>query len=135
MKITMAITLCTIHFCPKELCRNFCSCGLDIEPTAHFLLHCPEFVNKICTLLSTMGNITYKLLGNTESVLTQTLLFGNASFNINDDTQILITTINFLLLTKIFDEPIFKQSLIILCVGYGNYFSLFCLDHNDYLEY
>ena len=51
------------------------------------------------TLLSTIGNINYKLLENTDSNLTQTLLFGNTSFD--------NATINFILLTKRFDEPFF----------------------------
>ena len=83
------------------------SCGLDIEPTGHFLLHCPQFVNERRTLLSTIGNINYKLLENTDSNLTQKLLFGNTSFDITGNTKILNATINLILLTKRFDEPFF----------------------------
>ena len=88
-----------------------CSCWLDIESSEQFLLHCHQFVNERCTLLSTISNINYKLLKNTDySVLTQTLPFGNASFDIIHNTKILNATINFILLTKRFDETLFKQS-------------------------
>ena len=30
----------------------FCSCGLDIESTVHFLLHCPMYITERHTLLS-----------------------------------------------------------------------------------
>ena len=64
-------------------------------------------MNERRTLLSTIGNINYKLLENTDSNLTQTLLFGNTSFDITDNTNILNATINFVLLTKRFDKPLF----------------------------
>ena len=86
------------------------SCGPDIESTEHFLLHCPQFVNKRCTLLSTIGNINYKLIENTNSNLTQKLLFGNTSFDITGNTNILSATINFIFLTKRFDNYFYKQS-------------------------
>ena len=84
-----------------------CCCDLDIESAEHFLLHCPQFNNERCALLSTIGGINYQLLVNAESVLTQMLLFGNTLFNITDNTKILNDTINFILLTKGFDEPLF----------------------------
>ena len=46
----------------QDSINPLCSCGLDIESTEHFLLHSPQIVNKRCTLLSTVGNIKYKLL-------------------------------------------------------------------------
>ena len=74
-----------------------CWYGFVIESTEHFLIHCPHFVNERCTLLSTICSINYKLLGNTNSVLVQTLLFGNKSFNITDNTKILNAVINLIL--------------------------------------
>ena len=37
-------------------------CGLDIESSEHFLLHCPQFFNERSFLLSAIGNINYKLV-------------------------------------------------------------------------
>ena len=91
----------------QDTINLLCSCGIDIESTEHFLLHCPKFVNERRILLSTIGNINYKLLENTDSNLTQTLLFGNTLFDITDNTNILNAIINFILLTIRFDEPLF----------------------------
>ena len=63
-------------------CLNpICSCGLDIESTLHFLLHCPSFNNERSTLLSTLNKIDCKLLELTKSSLSQTLLYGNTLFD------------------------------------------------------
>ena len=67
----------------------------------------PQFVNERSTLLSAICNINYKLLENTESALTLTLIFGNTSININDKTMILNATINFIALIKRSVEPLF----------------------------
>ena len=91
----------------QDTINPLCSCGIDIESTEHLLPHCPQFFNERRILLSTIGNMNYKLLENTDSNLTQTLLFGNTSFDITDNTKILNATINFILLTKRFDEPLF----------------------------
>ena len=91
----------------QDTINLLCSCGIDIESTEHFLLHCPKFVNERRILLSTIGNINYKLLENTDSNLTQTLLFGNTLFDITDNNKILNAIINFILLTMRFHEPLF----------------------------
>ena len=38
----------------QDSLNPFCSCGLDIESTAHFLLHCPMYITERHTLLSTI---------------------------------------------------------------------------------
>ena len=35
----------------EDSLKQFCSCGLDIESIAHFLLHCPTYITERCTLL------------------------------------------------------------------------------------
>ena len=82
------------------------SCGNDVESREHFLLHCPEFVNERCTLLSTLGNFNCSLLQNTNKVLTQNLLFGITSLRPSDNYKILSATILFILSTKRFDEQL-----------------------------
>ena len=42
-------------------CINpLCSCGMDIESTSHFFLHCPLFDDKRITLLSTLNKTDCK---------------------------------------------------------------------------
>ena len=90
-----------------KLLNPLCSCGLSIESTSHFLLHCPIFHDKRHTLLSTLNNIDSKILESNDSYLTQTLLFGSTSFNSETNTLDLNATIDYILSTEIFEEPIF----------------------------
>ena len=41
----------------QDTINLLCCCGLDIESTEHFLLHCPQFFDERCTLPSTIVNI------------------------------------------------------------------------------
>ena len=85
-------------------CLNpICSCGLDIESTSHFHLHCPTFNDERYTLLSTLNNIHRKLLELTKSSLPQTLLLGNTLFDQGKNTRTLNATIEYIL---------FEESLI-----------------------
>ena len=58
------------------------------------------------TLLNSLVNIDYTLFHNTEFLLTQILLFGNTTFNATVNTKITNLTIDFILSTKRFDEPV-----------------------------
>ena len=91
-------------------CLNpLCSCGSRIESTSHFLLHCPIFRDKRHTFLSTLNIIDSKLLESNDSYLTQTqtLLSGSTSFDSETDTLVLNATIDHILSTEIFEEPLF----------------------------
>ena len=62
---------------------------------SHFLLHCPVYNNERSSFLSTIRNNDCKLLENTDSSLTQTLLYGNSpSLDINTNSPTLNATIN-----------------------------------------
>ena len=52
-----------------------------MESISHYLLHCPTFSDERYTLLSTLNNTDCKLLELTKSSLSQTLLYGNTSFD------------------------------------------------------
>ena len=77
------------------------------------------------------------MLENTDSVLMQTLLFAYTSLDITENIRILNATTNFIILTKRFDERLFKTKSVslFLCVSYRNYFYLIWLDRNIFLEY
>ena len=91
----------------QNIINPSCSCCLHIESTGRFLPQCSQLVNERNTLLRAIPNIKYKLLESTDSFFTKLLLFGNKSFNITDNTKILNATINFILLTIRFNEPLF----------------------------
>ena len=104
------IRLITRHKHNFQDCLNpICSCGLDIESTSHFLLHCPTFNDERYTLLSTLNNIDPTLLELTKSSLSQTLLYGNTLFDKEKNTRILNATIEYILSTERFEEPLFSK--------------------------
>ena len=84
-------------------------CGTETESTLHFLLHCPIYNNDWSSILSTIRNIDCKLLEITDSSLTQTLLYGNPSFDIITNSLILNATIDFILPSKGFEEALFQR--------------------------
>ena len=63
-------------------------------------------VEQSLTLLNSLVNIDYTLLDNTDFLLTQILLFGNTTFNARENTKIINLTIDFILSTKRFDDPV-----------------------------
>ena len=71
------------------------------------------------SLLNTIRNIDCKLLEITNSSLTQTLLYGNPSFDIITNSLILNATIDFILSTKTFEEALFYRN------NQGLFFHLF----------
>ena len=81
---------------------------MDIESTAHFLLRCTTYITERRTLLSTIENIDNNLLDLCEPVLIRTLLFGSNSFDTDANTNVLNATIEYILSTKRFDEPLFQ---------------------------
>ena len=82
-----------------------CNCGYEVESTFHFFLHFSLFTNERSTLFSTLLNLDSKLLGNTDFLLTNILLFGKEALNTNENTAMLNATMEFILSTKRFDEP------------------------------
>ena len=60
------------------------------------------------TLLSTIENIENNLLDLSEPVLIKTLLFGSNSFDTNANTNALNATIEYVLATRRFEEPLFQ---------------------------
>ena len=92
----------------QDSLNPFCSCGLDIESTGHYLLHCPKYITERRTLLSTIENIDNNLLDVCEPVLIKTLLFGSNLFDSNANTNVLNATIEYVLSTKRFEEPLFQ---------------------------
>ena len=81
--------------------------GYEVESTVHFFLDCPLFTNERSTLFSTLRNLDSKRFDNTDSLLTNILLFGKESLNTDQNTAILNATMEFILSTKRFDEPLF----------------------------
>ena len=84
-----------------------CNCRTDVESSTYFLFQCPSYINNWCTLMSKVNRINPHISQTSLQLLTDTLLFGNASYSDKTNTHILNTTIDHTLSTKRFDEPHF----------------------------
>ena len=86
-----------------------CSCGMDIESTSHFFLHCPIFDDKRITLLSTLNKIDCKLIETNESSVIETLLFGNSLFDLKKTPLFLMHPLITFYLLKDLKKPYFNK--------------------------
>ena len=88
----------------QDSLNPLCKCRFEVESTSHFVLHCPIYSNDRSSLLSTFKNIDSKLLENTDSSLTQMLLYGNPSLDIITNSLILNATVD------LYFVPFFKRN-------------------------
>ena len=58
-----------------------CSWFNDIEMSAHYLLHCPNFSNERAQILNIIGIIDRNILKRSDSQVTETLLYGDSNSN------------------------------------------------------
>ena len=91
----------------QDTLNPLCNCGQDIESITYFFLQCPFFITERRTLLSTICSLDSKLLDSNDYDLTQTLLFGNTSQTSRNNLKIINASIDYILSSKRFDEPLF----------------------------
>ena len=91
----------------QDTINPLCNCGQDIESSTNFFLYYPFFINERRTLLSIICSLDSKLLDYTDYDLTQSLLFGNTSQICSNNFKIINTSIDYILSSKRFDEPLF----------------------------
>ena len=73
-----------------------CSCGLDVEATSHYLLHCPNFTNERSILLNIVSTINESTVTCDASIV-KLLLNGDESLDLETNTLILNATVDFIL--------------------------------------
>ena len=102
----------------QDSLNPICSFGNDIETSAHFLLHCPNFSNERSNFLNILGSIDRNILTRSNSQVTKTLLYGDSNSNNITNTLILNATTDFLIATKRFDAPLLyiEYGLIVLLI-------------------
>ena len=76
------------------------------------------------TLLSTIENSDNNLVDLCEPVFIKTLLFGSNSLDTDANTNVLNATIEYILSTKRFDEPLFQWKQKIFKQGYESVYSV-----------
>ena len=83
-----------------------CCCGHNIETSTHFLLHCSNYSTERLTFLNIIRNIDSNILSKNHLKVTETLLYGDSSYDHTKNTLIMNATIEFLFTSKIFDVPL-----------------------------
>ena len=83
-----------------------CSCGQNIETSTHFLLHCSNYSNERLTFLNIIRNIDSNILSKNDLKVTETLLYGDSSYDNTKNTLIMNATMEFLFASKRFDVPL-----------------------------
>ena len=83
-----------------------CSCDQNIETLTHFLLHCSNYSNERLTFLNIIRNIDSKILSKNDLKVTETLLYGDSSYDHTKNTLIMNATMEFLFASKRFDVPL-----------------------------
>ena len=82
-------------------------CGNFGESTTHFFLLCTHFSNQMLTLINKIKDIDKRIFDKNNSLITQTLLFGDEKLSITDSKSILEVTIQFLISSGRFDSPLY----------------------------
>ena len=85
------------HFKEQKFKHNFqysadpfCSCGKDIESTAHFFLHCTNLATQMQTLLNKLKSINASILAENENSVVRTFLFGKPDFTYSTNKKLLM---------------------------------------------
>ena len=96
------------RYCFQDTLNPLFECGDDIESTKHVFLHCTNFLITMQTLFQKIRNIDDNILSQSESQLTQTLLYGNQSYHSSINRLIIISTIEYLMSTERFKSLLFN---------------------------
>ena len=86
--------------CFQDTLNPLCECSKDIESTMHFFLHCTNFLIPRQILFQKIRNIDDSILPQSETQLTQTLLYGNQNYHSTINRLIIISTIEYLISTE-----------------------------------
>ena len=61
---------------------HYCSCGIEVETTVHYLLHCPNYLHERKTLLSDIKSTLPNILEQNDSFI-NVFVFGDTSLDNN----------------------------------------------------
>ena len=84
----------------QDALNLICACGSDIEAPCHYLISYPIFDAEQNTLLNNIRQITPSILNLNHSQITHVLLYGDSSLKNETNTEILNSTMNYILSTK-----------------------------------
>ena len=83
------------------------SCNIEVETTAHYLLHCLDYLHQRETRLENIKSVPPNILKQNYLFISNVLLFVDTSLDGSLNTIILNATINYIISTKRFNDSIF----------------------------
>ena len=81
-------------------------CGLEVETTTHFFLHCPLFQSARQSLLINIKKINENILKKHDKLITETLLYGDDKFDLSCNRSIISSAIEFIVSTERFSNSL-----------------------------
>ena len=93
--------------CFEDTLNPLSECGNDTESTMHLFLHYTSFLIPRQNLFKKIRNIHDCILSQSETQLTQTLLYGNQNYHSSINRLIIISTIEYLISTERFKYSLF----------------------------
>ena len=90
----------------QDCVNQICICGLEIETTTHFLLHCPLFQSAGQSLLTNIKKIDESILKKHDKLITKTLLYGDDKFVLPCNKSIISSIIEFIVSTERFSNSL-----------------------------
>ena len=107
IKLITRLRLGLSHLHEHKFRHNFQdTLGDDIEATIHYLLHCPNYLDETRTLSDNLQSNGENIYDKNDSQISELLLFGVSSNNDASDTCILNATMQYVLVTKRFCNPL-----------------------------
>ena len=61
----------------QDCLNSICSCGIEVETTTYFLLHCPNYLHERKILLDNIKSVLPNILKQSNSFIYNVLLFGD----------------------------------------------------------
>ena len=83
-----------------------CSCNLEIESVTHFFLRCPLYDDERLLLMNELNNIDLDIHLLDAINLSNLLLYGSNRYNFVTNQRILNTSMNYMISSKRFDNPL-----------------------------
>ena len=90
----------------QDLVDPLCSCGIEIESTKHFLLHCANFSLQRKTLFDKLTELNNDILTRNDDYIVKNLLLGQQDFDNGTNKILLGVTTDFVIATERFDSPL-----------------------------
>ena len=90
----------------QDCLKPLCLCGNNVETSSHFLLHCLTYSNERMTFHNKIKDINFGICELSDTIMTKTLLLDDSLLSDSTNTIILNLTIDYVIATKRFDDPI-----------------------------